>query len=121
MEKQCKTDFCAVFTKEENYPIVFHCFGGADRTGTLALLLESILGYDDKTIINDYEFTSFSHYGLRDKVLTTETHSTDSIDGVLSRIGESFSGETIAEKVVKYLLSIGLAESEMDSIRRSML
>lgn len=110
-----------VFTKEENYPIVFHCFGGADRTGTMALLLESILGYDDKTIINDYEFTSFSHYGLRDKHLTTETHSGDSINGMLTRIEEAFSGKTIAERVVKYLLSIGLTEGEMDAIRRNML
>lgn len=42
---------------EENYPIYFHCHGGADRTGTLAFLLDAILGLDDETMLREYELT----------------------------------------------------------------
>lgn len=40
--------------------VYFHCTHGADRTGTIAWLAESILGVDDETINRDYELTSFS-------------------------------------------------------------
>ena len=35
-------------------PVVIHCMQGKDRTGMLVMLLQSILGVDDKTIIEDY-------------------------------------------------------------------
>lgn len=50
---------------ENNYPVYFHCNAGADRTGTLAALIESIMGVSEEDIIRDYEFTSFSIYGAR--------------------------------------------------------
>jgi len=50
---------------ESKYPIYFHCNAGADRTGTLALLIEAVAGVSESDIIKDYEFTSFSIYGAR--------------------------------------------------------
>lgn len=41
----------------ERYPknnIVIHCVQGKDRTGMLVMLLQSILGYSDEVIIQDY-------------------------------------------------------------------
>ena len=41
----------------ERYPknnIVIHCVQGKDRTGMLVMLLQSILGYSDELIIQDY-------------------------------------------------------------------
>jgi len=40
--------------------VYFHCSHGADRTGTLAWLIESILGVDSETMDRDYELTSLS-------------------------------------------------------------
>ena len=40
------------FAEEENYPIYFHCRGGADRTGMIAMLLRAIAGVSDETIRN---------------------------------------------------------------------
>ena len=36
-----------VLADEKNYPIYFHCNAGADRTGTLAFLIESVLGVSE--------------------------------------------------------------------------
>lgn len=44
-------------------PVIFHCIYGADRTGTLAFLIEALLGADENQLAIDYELTSFS-YGL---------------------------------------------------------
>ncbi len=45
---------------EDNYPIYFHCNGGADRTGTLAFLINGLLGVPYEDLCKDFELTSFS-------------------------------------------------------------
>ena len=50
-------DLFAFLADETNYPVYFHCAGGADRTGTLAFLLGAILGVDEETLLRDYEWT----------------------------------------------------------------
>ena len=39
--------------------VYFHCAGGADRTGTLAFLIEALLGVSESDLSKDYELTSF--------------------------------------------------------------
>ena len=58
-------DIFNLLSEEKNYPVYFHCVWGADRTGTLAFLINGLLGvgYDD--LVRDYELTSFSHSGKR--------------------------------------------------------
>ena len=45
--------------------IYFHCFGGADRTGTLAFLIEALLGVSESDLSKDYELTTFDKNHLR--------------------------------------------------------
>lgn len=40
--------------------VYFHCHGGADRTGTLAFLIETLLGVSEVDANIDYELTTFS-------------------------------------------------------------
>ena len=55
-----------VFTKPENYPIYFHCKAGADRTGTLAFVLEGLCGVGETDLAIDYELTTCAGiYGWR--------------------------------------------------------
>jgi protein-tyrosine phosphatase len=44
-------------TVPENYPLVFDCFLGKDRTGVLASLVLSCLGVERETIVEDYALT----------------------------------------------------------------
>jgi protein-tyrosine phosphatase len=44
--------------KRENYPMVFNCFFGKDRTGVLASLLLRCIGVRRQAVIDDYVLTS---------------------------------------------------------------
>jgi protein-tyrosine phosphatase len=44
-------------TVAENYPLVFNCFLGKDRTGVLAALVLGCLGVERSTIVEDYALT----------------------------------------------------------------
>ena len=52
-------------TTDDDYAMFFHCRIGADRTGTLAYLIEGILGAPEEERNRDYELTMF--YGFRDR------------------------------------------------------
>jgi enterochelin esterase family protein len=43
----------------EGKSVYFHCAGGADRTGTLAFLIEALLGVSESDLSKDYEITTF--------------------------------------------------------------
>ena len=64
--KMCK-DFYKVFASVKNYPIYFHCWGGADRTGTFAFILGAFLGMSIEDLIYEYEYTSLSVWGTRSR------------------------------------------------------
>ena len=102
-----------VFLDEKNYPIDFHCIGGADRTGTVAFLLEALLGVDENNLYMDYLFTGFSG------VVNNPAHkkSIDSLADFLRR----FPGETWAERAENYFRQIGFTQKDIDFIREFLL
>ena len=59
--------FFETFTDPCNYPIYFHCWGGADRAGTFAFILGAFLGMRYEDLINEYEFTSLSIWKTRSR------------------------------------------------------
>ena len=101
-----------VFLDRANYPIDFHCIGGADRTGTVATILHSILGLGDDEIWKDYQITAWQG-GVNDaKHLGWFTKFVRSFD--------KFEGATLAERIQKYVLSIGFTEKDIETIRKVM-
>ena len=49
----------------EGRAIYFHCAGGADRTGSLAFLIEALLGVSESDLSKDYELTTFGRVNTR--------------------------------------------------------
>jgi protein-tyrosine phosphatase len=47
-----------VLAVRENYPIVFNCFFGKDRTGVLAALVLGCLGVERQSVVKDYALTA---------------------------------------------------------------
>lgn len=98
-------------------PVVFHCSMGADRTGTLACILEALLGVSQSDIDKDYELTSF--YALRARNGNYQGGTTD----WAHLIGQllALSGETIRDKAVTFVLSLGFTAAEINAYRRAMI
>lgn len=55
--------------------IYFHCRIGADRTGTIAYILEGLLGVNDEERLEDYELTFFSGLVNRHRFYSTDPTS----------------------------------------------
>ena len=44
----------------DQHPVYYHCYGGADRTGTLGFLINGLLGVSYSDLVIDFELTSYS-------------------------------------------------------------
>ena len=95
-----------ILAKEENYPVVFHCTQGKDRTGALAYLMETLLGVETNDIYHDYLFTNLSKVGGY-----CQYKAFSGYDYYLNKR----SGDTLQEKAYDYLLSIGVSKTDIDS------
>lgn len=66
-------------TVGDNYPLVFNCFFGKDRTGVLAALVLSCLGVDPQEIVQDYALTETRVELILQKLRSDPIHR-DTID-----------------------------------------
>lgn len=98
------------FTDIDNYPIYMHCVGGADRTGARIFLLEALCGCEETDMSIDYELTSFSNWGVRER-------NSDTYRGLVS--GQAFrGGETLKEQVENYFMDgLGFSRAHVSNIR----
>ena len=101
---------------KNNYPVYLHCTGGADRTGTAVFLINALLGVDEKLLIQDYEFTSFSLYAMRN---SKQGPYAKMFQDFLQTL-KSYEGETLQEKTENCLLSFGVTAEEIASIKAIM-
>lgn len=107
----------AALSDENRYPVYLHCTGGADRTGTVSFLLNALLGVSETDLVKDYEYTSFSIYGERNSKGGEPAYRFAELVAAI----KAYSGETLAEKTEKYLLSTGVTETQIYNIRAIML
>ena len=102
-----------VFLDRKNYGIVFHCIGGRDRTGSVAFILNGLLGVEEEELWKDWEATGFSdgdlgfNHGLFVKL----------VDGFKA----NWPGATLCEKLENYVKSLGFTEADIATFREIML
>ena len=123
-----KETFCFVVQcLRENKPVYFHCSAGRDRTATLAILLEGALGVGESDMAKDYELTYFAP---EDWSMSTDddgnpyyghVRTTYSYKSVRKTIFKQTDSGTYQERIVKYLLQIGVPQQDIDDLRSIML
>lgn len=99
----------------ENYPMLFHCSLGRDRTGTLAAVLLAVCGVAKEDVMREYELSWFS------EIACTNSGIQISAISRLLKFIEGQNGEDFKQKTANYLLSIGVSQSEIDSVREILL
>ena len=111
--KSAFTQVFRVFLDEKNYPIDFHCIAGADRTGSLAFILNGLLGVDEEELWRDWEVTAFQKekldFGHRTRF------------SKLVKVFDAFPGASINEKIVAYVKSAGFTDADIEKFRSIML
>ena len=102
-----------VFLDEKSYPILFHCSAGADRTGSLAFVLNGLLGVEEEELWKDWEINTFfdtnmdfQHRGRCE---------------ALSRDFNALPGATFADKCASYVKSCGFTDEDIRRFRAMML
>jgi protein-tyrosine phosphatase len=124
--------FVSVFeemAKEENYPLVFNCFLGKDRTGVVAALVLSCLEVERSQVIEDYAISDerMVHIVaklLRDPELRGEIEGddpillsarTDTMANFLSALDERYGGAAL------WAESVGVTPATIARVRDLLL
>lgn len=97
------------------YPVYIHCWGGADRAGTVAFLIGALLGMSEDNLALDYELTSLSIWGER---LHTQEAYQDMLDTLALF---SIRGSSLYAQVEHFLHVIGVTDEEIADIRSMLI
>lgn len=100
-----------ILSKEENYPIDYHCSIGTDRTGVIAFLVETLLDVKSEWVMRDYLLSNYAKIDSYNRI-------PNDINIYVNFINNNAAGNTLSDKTYNYLKSIGVSASELDSVIR---
>ena len=110
---------CVIDAVTHREPVYFHCTAGADRTGTLACVLEGLLGMSQSDIDKDYELTTF--YSGSGSDATARRRNESDWKGLLNAIN-AVSGKTFRDKCVRFAVgTCGMTMADINAFRAAMI
>ena len=109
LNKEKLPELFAILGDEANYPIVFHCSIGTDRTGMLAFLINGLLGVSTNDLYRDFLFSNFASIGEMRTPSIIDTYK-DTVDLA--------GGKTLPEKIENYLLQAGVNSSDIEAVKQ---
>lgn len=126
-----------VLADKRNYPVYIHCNAGADRTGTVAFLINGLLGVSEADLIRDYELTSFSSVsGLRYRseikngdfteigVMKNDYDNFVAFGALMNAIKNNYGAEggTLSYAIESFLTDyVGVSHEDIESLKRIMI
>lgn len=110
---------CVFDAVKNNTPLYFHCSAGADRTGTVACVLETILGMNQSDIDKDYELSSFYTGTATDN--TARQRNEDDWSNLIRQINYLTVGSTFRDKIINWIASLGFTADEINAYRMAMI
>lgn len=93
-----------------NLPLLFHCSSGQDRTGTLAFLVNGILGVSPEDLVRDWEASA----------LWKDEHdwfNRNNTYAALLEVMNRYPGETLNDRIVSYVKSTGFTDDGIARLR----
>ena len=106
-----------------NKPCYFHCMSGADRTGTIAYLLLSLLGVSQSDKDKEYELTAFSDEadGKRFRSSNYNVTNGNGWYPLIKYFRDNYTGENDNEKVAAWAVANGITAAEINAFRAAMV
>lgn len=100
---------------EHGIPTYIHCQAGADRTGTVCMVLEALLGVAGRDCDKDFELTTFYYQG------SYYRPRTDSNWVALRNYINGLPGDTLRDKTVSWCKLMGIQASLINRYRKAMI
>lgn len=97
-------------------PTYFHCVSGADRTATLAFLIEAVCGVSRSDMDKDYELTYFTNEGENARRYRIDSHWVNFVNYI-----GSMDGLTYRDKAVSWFILAGFTIDEINAFRANMI
>ena len=82
----------------DNEHVYFHCYGGADRTGTIGFLLNGLLGVSYSDLVIDFELTSYSSINNEHIRSHLRRHQYDRWDALINQIKTDTTGNYVYDE-----------------------
>lgn len=98
-----------ILSNRDNYPVIFHCNIGTDRTGMIAFLVNALLGVPEEDLFKDYLFSNFANIGGTRKISQLKE------SGYYTAVMQA-EGDSLREKTYNCLVEFGVPSEQLDSI-----
>lgn len=116
--------FLHMLTNADNFPLVFHCAGGKDRTGFMAAVTMLVLGYSEEDVLRDYLTTNIFTYNELEQMVGHGPQSLrpafgahpEQIRASLAKIREDHGSFENYRRDV-----LGISDAEVEAIRQNLL
>ena len=103
----------SILADQSNYPLIFHCNIGTDRTGFIAYLVNGLLGVSKEDLMRDYLFSNFGKIG--------GARSESNIVTYVNEINDR-EGSTLSEKIENYLENVvGVPQKDVAAIKAILI
>lgn len=121
---ELKASFMLFGEAKEDAAVYCHCWGGADRTGTVIFILEGLLGVSFLEAAMDYEITSFdngAHERYRDRIV----QNTYDFPGFIKAVKQSDhyeEGKSLQATIETWMEDrVGMTKEEIQQIKDNLL
>ncbi|MBO5328104.1 MAG: tyrosine-protein phosphatase, partial [Clostridia bacterium] len=97
-----------ILADESNYPLIYHCNIGTDRTGLFAYLINGLMGVSEEDLYRDYLFSNFGKIN--------GSRSLSGIKNSYIATIKSYQGDNLSEKIYNCLVDLGIPSEHLDSV-----
>ena len=102
-------------------PVYFHCGVGADRTGTIAVMLEALLGVSQSDIDKDYELTNFYMVQPTNPRRRNVPMYKSYIDQIKNVPLVGGLADTFTNHAISFAVSLGFTADEINAYRNACI
>lgn len=99
----------SILADKNNYPLIFHCNIGTDRTGMISFLVNALLGVPEEELIKDYMFSNLANIGGTRKA--SQLKNSGYYKAVMAA-----QGDTLSEKTYNCLADFGVPKQQLDAV-----